>query len=132
MIRILLAEKDHNIRSSIKQIIAEFPGIDITGEVSDSDALRDLLKIHIFDILLLDTGLKTKGGVKLISEITNQYPGLPVVALSMHRETQFLDTCFNEGASGYLIKSELSEELVDAVKIVLGGKKYTSANFIHK
>ncbi len=132
MIRILLAEKDHNIRSSIKQIIAEFPGIDITGEVSDTDALLHLLKEHLFDILLLDTGLKNKGGVKLISEISAQYPGLPVVALSMHRETQFLDTCFNEGAAGYLVKTELSEELVDAVKTVFGGKKYTSANVIHK
>ena len=132
MIRILLAEKDQNIRSSIKQIIAEFPGIDITGEVSDTIALHNLLNQHTFDILLLDTGLKNKGGVKLISEITAQYPELPVVALSMHREPQFLDTCFTEGASGYLIKTELSEELVDAVKIVLGGKKYTSANIIHK
>ena len=132
MIRILLAEKDHNIRSSIKQIIAEFPGIDITGEVSDIDGLYRLLEEHVFDILLLDTALKNKGGIKLISEITSQYPGLPVIALSMHREIQFLNTCFSEGVSGYLIKTELPEELVDAVKTVLGGKKYTSANVIHK
>jgi two-component system invasion response regulator UvrY len=132
MIRILLAEKDNNIRSSIKQIIAEFPGIDITGEVSDTGELYRLLDKHVFDILLLDTALKNKGGVKLISEIASQYPGLPVVALSMHREMQFLDTCFSEGASGYLVKTELPEELVDAVKTVLGGKKYTSANVMHK
>ena len=69
-----------------------------------------------------------RSGLEVMREIRNLRPNLPVLVLSIHPENQFAVRVLRLGAAGYMTKESAAEELVGAVKKVLGGSRYVSAS----
>ena len=67
-----------------------------------------------------------KNGLELLSEIKHDFPKLPCLMLSMHPEDQFALRALKLGASGYLTKESAAEELMNALRKVVGGDRYVS------
>src|SRR5450756_2447144 len=73
-----------------------------------------------------------KSGLEVLAQIRQNYPKLPVLILSVHSEDQYAIRALKAGASGYLNKDSAPEELVNAIRRILMGKKYITPSLAEK
>ena len=126
MKRILIIDDHAVVREGLKQILRdEFPSTQF-GEACDAGEALDLISKQDWDMIILDIFLPGRSGLEVLKDINQNKPKLPVLVHSMHSEEAFAIRAFKSGASGYMSKSELPEQLVKAVNQLLTGKKYIS------
>ncbi|MBI2817621.1 MAG: response regulator transcription factor [Acidobacteria bacterium] len=122
--RILVADDHAIVRSGLCRIIADaFPNAAV-GEVSSCEALRDRVRESKWSVLILDIALGERNSLDLVPELREIRPNLPIVVLSMYGERQFVIRALRAGVSGYVTKDRAPEELLDAIRAVLQGKRY--------
>lgn len=128
MIRVLVADDHAIVRRGLKLILEEeFHSIQF-GEASDGQQALNLVWKQEWDIVILDITLPGRSGLDVLKELKQVRPKLPVLVLSMHPEDQFAVRMLKSGASGYMTKENVPEELVKAIKKVLAGGKYVSVS----
>ncbi|MCZ7626428.1 MAG: DNA-binding response regulator [Candidatus Methylomirabilota bacterium] len=126
MIRILIAD-DHTVaRRGLIQVVSEEPGMQVVGEAKNGQELFALLRRQPCDLVVLDISMPGKSGLDVLSELKHEYRNLPVLVLSMHAEEQYAVRALKSGAAGYLTKDSAAEELLKAIKKVIGGGRYMS------
>ncbi len=125
--KILIADDHAVVRQGLKQILAdEFKKADFGEAGTGQDALSRVWKDK-WDVVILDITMPGRSGLEVLKEIKKSRPKLPVLVLSMHPEDQFAVRVLKAGASGYMTKESAPEELVGAIKKVLGGGRHVSA-----
>lgn len=127
MIRILIADDHSILRAGLRTLLAECEDMTVTGEASSGAEALEMMKAAEHDVVLLDIGLPDMNGVDVLMQIKRQRPQLPVLILSMHPEEQFAVNLLRAGASGYVPKEAAPEQLVAAIRAVMGGRRYVSA-----
>jgi two-component system invasion response regulator UvrY len=128
MIRVLVADDHAIVRRGLKLILQEeFHNIQF-GEASDGQQALNLAWKQEWDIVILDITLPGRSGLDVLKELKQIRPKLPVLVLSMHPEDQFAVRTLKAGASGYMTKENVAEELVKAIRKVLAGGKYVSVS----
>ncbi|GGB96456.1 DNA-binding response regulator [Oxalicibacterium flavum] len=85
-----------------------------------------MIRSQDYDIVLLDINMPDKSGVEVLKQIKREKPDLPVLILSMHPESRYAVQILRSGASGYVQKEALADELVNAIQTILRGHKYIS------
>lgn len=126
MIRILLADDHSIVRRGIKQILLEeFPDAQF-GEAKDGIELSLLARTEKWNIVISDLAMPGRSGLESLKMLKEEFPNLPVLILSMHPEDQYAIRAFRAGAAGYLTKESASDELVNAVRKILEGRRYIS------
>lgn len=132
MLNILIADDHTVVRKGIQQILQEgFPNCNI-GEAKDADSMIEQTIQKDWDLVISDLSMPGKSGLDALPQIKLLRPKLPVLILSIHSEDHYAIRVLKAGASGYLSKDLAPEELVDAVKKVLNGKKYITPNVAEK
>ncbi len=112
----------------MRQILTDDLGIRQIDEADSGDEALSLIRKNSYDVVILDISMPGKSGIDVLREITFEFPGLPILVLSIHPEDQYALRVMKNGASGYLNKASAPEELVAAIrKITSGGKYITSA-----
>jgi two-component system, NarL family, invasion response regulator UvrY len=130
--RVLIADDHTVVRVGIKEILREALGKVEFGEAETAEqALEHAWKEH-WAAVILDVTMPGRSGIDILEEIKRERPRLPVLILSVHPEEQFARRALKAGASGYLTKDALAEELVRAVRKVLAGGRYVSASLAEK
>jgi two-component system, NarL family, invasion response regulator UvrY len=132
MIRILVADDHAVVREGIKHIFSETPDMYIAGEASNGQEVLENIGKRDYDLLLLDIAMPGRDGLEILKEIKTRNPKLPVLILSMFPEEQYTLRALKSGASGYLTKDSIPNELLKAVRKILRGGKYVSASFSEK
>ena len=132
MIRILVADDHTVVRRGLRQILLEgFPGA-FVEEVGDAeDLIKNVVK-STWDVVISDLSMPGRSGLDALQQIKQLHPNLPVLILSIHPEEQYALRVLKSGASGYLSKDMAPDELVNAVKKVMLGKKYITAAVAEK
>jgi len=82
--------------------------------------------------LLLDLSMPDKNGLELLKDLKYAYPNLPVLILSIYPEDQFALRTLKAGASGYMTKESTTDELVKAIRKIVGGHRYISTGVAEK
>jgi len=122
--KVLVADDHAIVRKGLKQILLdEYP----FGEVEECANAEELLQKAIdghWDVIISDISMPGRSGLEALQQIRVAHPRLPVLILSMHPEEQYAIRALKAGASGYCSKELAQEELVNAVRKVLSGKKY--------
>ncbi len=132
MIKVLVADDHAIVRQGLKLILSEeFDSLTL-GEACNGRELLQLVEKDAWDIVVLDITLSDRNGLDILKDLKLQRPKLPVLILSMHSEDQFAVRSLKAGASGYMTKENAPEELVKAIKKVLGGGRYVSATLAEK
>lgn len=128
MIKVLIVDDHPLVREGLKKVVSQrTTNIKVIGEASSANQLMGKLAENLPDIVILDIAMPGKSGLDVLKEIKEFYPHLPVLILSMHPEDRFAIRALKAGASGYLTKSSISDQLVKAIKrIVTKKKKYIS------
>ena len=118
MIRILIADDHAIVRKGLRQIITdEFPSATII-EVNDVESLVMRVIKEDWDVIICDISMPGRSGVEALEQIKQIKPEIPVLMMSMHSEDQYALRVLKAGASGFLNKSSVHEELIKAIHIV--------------
>jgi DNA-binding NarL/FixJ family response regulator len=100
--------------------------LEVVGEAEDGrQAIRRVEELGP-DLILTDLSMPKMNGVEAIREIKKRAPETKVLALTVHKAEEFILEVLQAGADGYILKDASSEELIMAIKSVLGGKRYLS------
>ncbi|MEA3455572.1 MAG: response regulator transcription factor [Campylobacterota bacterium] len=128
--KIIIADDHEIVRNGIKFTVESQKNFHIEDEASSFGELADLLAEKSYDFLILDLNLGDKNGIHSIREISNNHDKLPILILSMFPEDPYALQCIQAGASGYLNKKMVSEELISAINSIIDGKKYISQSYL--
>ncbi|MCX6250949.1 MAG: response regulator transcription factor [Bacteroidetes bacterium] len=126
MIRILVADDYEIIRSCIRQILSDEPDMMVTYEASNGQQVLDHLKQHEVDVVILDFYMPVLNGLEALLEIRKLYPALPVIMLSALSDSLYEAKTLKSGASGFIDKETVPEDLVNAIRMVLTGTIYVT------
>ena len=125
--RVLIADDHPVIRAGLAQIIKESHDIAVTGEASNCTEVFEKTRQDDYDLVVLDISMPDGSGLDVLKQLKTSHPGLPVLILSIHFESRYAIRALRAGAAGYLNKRSAESELLQAVKTVLSGKRYISA-----
>jgi DNA-binding NarL/FixJ family response regulator len=126
MITLLVVDDHAVVRQGIRQILAETPDIAVGADaVNGAEALAHA-RAGTWDAIVLDLALPDSHGLDVLKQLRADHPRLPILVLSMHPEDQFALRAIRAGASGYLTKNSAADELVSAIRTVVGGRHYLS------
>jgi DNA-binding NarL/FixJ family response regulator len=119
--------EDHPVfREGLAQIINSEDDLTVCGEAEDAEhALEAILGLKP-DLVLVDITLPGKSGLELIKELRDLNLSVKLLVLSMHDEALYADRVLRAGGDGYIMKEEDPEEVVHAIRDVLGGRIYVS------
>jgi len=119
--------EDHPVfREGLVQIINSEGDLTVCGEAEDAEhALESIPKLKP-DLVLVDISLPGKSGLELIKDLRARNGGVKLLVLSMHDEALYAERVLRAGGDGYIMKQEDPEEVVHAIRDVLGGHIYVS------
>lgn len=123
-IRVLLVDDHAVLRAALSTLIGEQDDIKVVGEAGSADQLLDLIAHARPDIVVMDLGMPGPSAFEAISCIADQYPGIRVIVLSMHKGRDIITRALESGADGYVPKSSAHSDLLQAIRIVHNGKAY--------
>jgi two-component system, NarL family, invasion response regulator UvrY len=126
LIKVLVSDDHALLRAGVKEILTHgFQDI-VFGEAADAEQVLASVHAQKWDLVILDLNMPGRGGVEVLRELKRLQPKLPVLVLSVHAEDQYGRRLLRAGASGYLNKEVVPEELIKAVRKVLDGGRYVS------
>ncbi|HEY4613425.1 MAG TPA: response regulator transcription factor [Bacteroidota bacterium] len=126
MTRILVADDHPVVRQGLRHILAEEFAPAEVGEAKNGDEVMEQVQRRAWDIIVLDLSMPGKNGLDLIKDLKQQHPAVRLLVLTMLSEEQLAIRVLRAGAEGFLTKDEAPEELVLAIKKILGGGKYVN------
>jgi two-component system invasion response regulator UvrY len=130
--KFLIADDHSLIRKGLSTLLREeFPGAQVS-EVTDSFALIKEAVVQKWDLIISDISMPGRNILETLKQLKKILPATPVLILSVHPEDQYVVRALKAGASGYLNKESHPEELLKAVRQLLQGKKYISAEGAEK
>jgi DNA-binding NarL/FixJ family response regulator len=125
--------EDHTIlRDGLKSLLSSSPDFEIVGEAADGrDAIRCVEEL-VPDLVLMDLSMPRLNGLDAIREVKKRNPETKIIALTVHKEEEYVLTALKAGADGYVLKDATHAELLIAVRNVLMGKPYLSPGVSEK
>jgi two-component system invasion response regulator UvrY len=132
MIKILIADDHPVVRKGLKEIIEDNSDMVVAGEASNGqEVLEEALKKD-FDVVVLDISMPGRSGLEVLKQLKRERPELSVLILSMHPEEHYAVRVLKAGASGYLTKESVPDELIKAIRRISTGRKYVSSTLAEK
>jgi DNA-binding NarL/FixJ family response regulator len=125
-IKILLVDDHAIVRQGLHSLLEKEPDIEVVGEAEDGRKALELVSKLMPDVVVMDITMPNLNGVDATRQIMHEFPKVKVIALSMHSDRTFVVSMLKAGASGYVLKECLSDELVEAIRTVAGDGWYIS------
>ncbi len=124
-IRIVLADDHVLVRQGLKSLL-ERERFQVVAEASDGqDAVR-LTETHHPDIAILDISMPTRNGIDAARELGRSCPKTKSILLTQHEEEQYVHEALEAGVKGYVLKSQVANDLIHAIQQVSQGEFYLS------
>lgn len=127
MIRVVIAEDHTLVRAGIRALLERTAEFQVLGEASDGHEAVALTRLLKPDVLIMDIMMPHLNGIQAAGQINALKLPTKVLLLSMHLDAVFVHQALQQGVRGYILKSSLSDELIQAVRAVAVGKTYLSA-----
>jgi DNA-binding NarL/FixJ family response regulator len=132
MLKILIADDHAIVRKGLKQILLEeYPSAKI-GEVADAESLLAEVMNDEWNIVVCDMNMPGRSGLDALIQIKQIAPQLPVLIMSMYPEDQYALRVLRAGASGYLGKENIHDDIIKAIQTVQLGKKFITPTIAEK
>ncbi|HSU28902.1 MAG TPA: response regulator transcription factor [Chitinophagaceae bacterium] len=132
MLRILIADDHPIVRRGLKQLLLQAHPSAIIEEVGEAESLVKKALQADWDVIVCDMNMPGRSGLEALEQIKQSKPALPVLIMSMYPEDQYALRALKSGASGYLRKETVDDELVGAIQTVLQGRKYITPSIAEK
>jgi two-component system invasion response regulator UvrY len=125
-LKILLVDDHAIVRRGVRHLLIESWPTAVFGDATTAQEALELVWKEPWSVVILDITMPDRSGLDIIGELREAQPKMPVLVLSMHAEEQFALRMFKSGASGYVTKDTLLEDLTLAVEKMLAGGRYLS------
>jgi DNA-binding NarL/FixJ family response regulator len=123
-LRILLADDHGLVRVGARAVLQSQHGWRVVGEaVNGREAVEKAIELKP-DVAVVDIGMPELDGIEVTRQIRTSAPEIRVLVLTMHESGQMVRRALDAGASGYLLKSDLTESLAKAVETVADGNRF--------
>ena len=126
-IRVVLADDHEILRGEVRKFLAGQEGLEVVGEATDGESALEQARLLQPDVVVMDISMPgVGGGVAATRQIRAELPGVQVVALSLHSERVYVQAMLDAGASGYVVKDSIVQDLVPAIRSIAAGRRYFS------
>ena len=126
-IRIYLVDDHPIVRAGVGSWLSANPQFEVVGEARSGEAALRLVPSVQPDVVLLDLSLPGIGGLETAAALRERSPAVRLVALSMHEDAEYVQRFLAAGGSGYVPKSAVETQLLDAIMAVMRGEHYVPA-----
>ena len=118
---IVIAEDHTLVRDGTRKILEQVEGMEVVGDADRGDTAVEVARRLSPDVVILDVRLPGMNGIDATRKIVAERPATRVLIVSAYDDRQYVLEALRAGASGYLLKTAPSAELVDAVRAVGSG-----------
>ncbi len=125
-IRIIIVDDHGIIRQGLCSLLESQPDIEVIGQAEDGHNAIELVREMQPDIVITDVTMPNLNGVDATRQITQLFPKVKVIGLSGHTDNSFVTGMLKAGASAYVLKHCLFDELLEAIQVVSRGDRYLS------
>ena len=125
-IRILLADDHEIVRQGLVHILQAQKDFEVVGQAANGRQAVELAVQLRPDVIIMDVSMPDLNGIDATHQIRKEDPDARVIVLSMHHKRQFVLDMLREGAKGYILKSDISEQLIQGIQAVMAGGVYLS------
>jgi DNA-binding NarL/FixJ family response regulator len=122
--RIVIADDHGIVRSGLRMLLERQEDFEVVGEAADGVEARDLVISERPDIAILDVKMPRLTGLQATREIREAAPEVSVLILSMHDDERYLFEALKAGASGYVLKSQADQDLLEAIAAIDRGEPF--------
>ena len=123
VIHVVLVDDHPFVRKGIRNILNKNSNIQVVGEAGDGFQALQLVDSLEPDVLVLDMEMPGMKGIDVARELRAKGSNMPILALSAHEDRQFILGMLANGAAGYLVKDEVPETIVRAIRGVASGEQ---------
>jgi two-component system, NarL family, invasion response regulator UvrY len=124
---ILIGDDHLLVREGVEQIIRTLPEVELIDEVTDGIELLNKVNTSKYDLVIMDISIPGVSGLDVLQRMRHNKNMTNVLLYSFDPQRQHAMFALRHGASGYLAKNSVFEELTTAVRRILKGGKYVSA-----
>lgn len=117
-IKVIIADDHEIFRDGLKLMLQKQPDIFIAAEASDGSELIEKVKQHLPNVVITDVKMPVLDGVAATKYLTEHYPSIGIIALTMFDEEDLIVDMLDAGAKGYLLKNADKTEIIEAVHTV--------------
>ena len=123
MIEVAICDDHELVRLGIRHTLETEVDIRVAGEAANYQDLRELMREKRVDVLLLDLNLTGRSGMEILEALRGE--GIKILVVSMYPEEQY---ALRAGANGYVQKTSAPSELIKAIRLLMAGRRYLTAN----
>ena len=127
MIRIIVVDDHQLVRIGTRRLLEDIPGIEIVGEAGSGEEAVELVKQHKPDVVLMDVQMPGIGGLEATRRCLRAHPDVKILAVTIYEDEPYPSKLLNVGAAGYLTKRADVDEMLLAIRKVVSGQRYISA-----
>jgi DNA-binding NarL/FixJ family response regulator len=118
------------MRSGLEAMLESEPGYEVIGVAADSvSAVRAATELQP-DIIMMDLTMPRTIGIDAIAQIKREHSHIKIIALTFHREDEYIRATLEAGADAYILKDDSRTELFNALANVASGKHYLSPSIV--
>jgi DNA-binding NarL/FixJ family response regulator len=132
MNRILIADDHAIVRKGLKQLLVEHYPSAVIGEAGDVEDLVASVINGTWELVICDMSMPGRSGLDALSQLKQIAPKLPVLIMSMYPEDQYALRVLKAGASGYLSKETIHDDIIKAIETVRLGRKFITPAIAEK
>ncbi len=130
--RILIVDDHSMVREGLRLRIGAYPDLEVCGEATTEDEAMELVKETNPQLIIVDISLKSGHGLELIKRVKSSYPSIKMLVSSGFEESLYAERVLRAGALGYLNKQDSGEKVIEAIRTVLRGERYVSAEITRR
>jgi DNA-binding NarL/FixJ family response regulator len=122
--RLLIADDHPIVLRGLRTVLNAQPDLEVVAEASDGEEAVQKALAEDIHLAILDISMERMTGLQAAREITRRKPEVRVLMLSMHDSEQYLFEAIRVGASGYVLKSAVDRDLVEACRAAMRGEPF--------
>ncbi|MHC4559687.1 MAG: response regulator [Planctomycetota bacterium] len=130
-IRVLLVDDHKILRNGLCSLLQQQGDMEVVGETDNGAAAVRLAREFKPDVIIMDVNILGMDGIDATRHIMQELADSKIIALSMHSKKVFVTEMLKAGASGYMLKEQAFDELVQAIRTVLAGETYLSSKVVN-
>src|SRR5215212_1070715 len=120
--RIIIADDHELMRGAMRSLLDSQPDLQIINEAKDGQEAIELTRLQRPDLVLMDVRMPKMNGFEATRTIKEEFPTTKVLMMSAYEDPGLDSEAVRVGADGYVLKLSLIQELVAAIRGVLGGE----------
>ncbi len=131
-IGVLIADDHPLVREGVRKILSTSEDIEVLGEASNGEEVLKLAAEKNPDVILMDINMPVLDGIEATKKIKASFPGIKIIALTIHEQEEYLFELIKAGACGYILKDINPDDLVSAVIGAYSGRSYLPPSMTSK